>query len=67
MGDAWNQAAEAQELSETVQRLVNEIFRRKKMWFEYFRDFTQFQSENINEVSLGTEVKPQTEDGEEPK
>lgn len=64
MADEWNQAAEAQEITDTVQRLVNV---GKKCDLAVFDNFTQFQTENVNEVSLGNEVKPPGEEGEEPK
>lgn len=64
MADTWNQAAEAQELTESVQRLVRP---RKKCDLRIFNKFTHFQSENINEVNLGAEIKPQTENVEEEK
>lgn len=68
MADNWNKAAETQEQSE-IQRLVKSGKEKKcKMWFlDNFYVFVQFQSENINEVSINSEVKPQGEEAEEAK
>jgi hypothetical protein len=63
MTDAWNLAAEQQELTETVQRLVNS----QNVISRDFPEFTQFQSDTVGEVNLGGDIKPADGDAEQEK